>query len=94
MLHNSTHLPVLHALLAPPVLPHPAVAAPLILLPPAGESDEEIIDTMVDLRDAGVDIMTLGQYLQPTPHHLEVQEFVTPEKFEYWWVCCCCVRVY
>jgi lipoate synthase len=46
---------------------------------------------MVDLRDAGVDIMTLGQYLQPTSHHLEVQEFVTPEKFEYWCVCryCC-----
>ncbi len=33
---------------------------------------------------AGVDILTLGQYLQPTPLHLSVKEFVTPEKFEYW----------
>lgn len=49
-----------------------------------GETDEEIIDTMVDLKEAGVDILTFGQYLQPTPHHLAVKEFVTPEKFEYW----------
>ncbi|KAL4448189.1 hypothetical protein ABPG75_005408 [Micractinium tetrahymenae] len=49
-----------------------------------GETDDEIIDTMYDLRDAGVDILTLGQYLQPTPHHLPVAEFVTPEKFEHW----------
>ena len=40
---------------------------------------------MLDLRDAGVDILTLGQYLQPTQHHLPVAEFVTPEKFEHWW---------
>lgn len=33
---------------------------------------------------AGVDILTFGQYLQPTPKHLEVTEFVTPEKFEHW----------
>lgn len=33
---------------------------------------------------AGVDILTLGQYLQPTPLHLSVKEFVTPEKFEHW----------
>ena len=33
---------------------------------------------------AGVDILTFGQYLQPTPLHLDVTEFVTPEKFEYW----------
>lgn len=43
-----------------------------------------MIDTMLDLRDSGVDIVTLGQYLQPTPKHLEVKEFVTPEKFEEW----------
>ena len=35
-------------------------------------------------RHVGVDILTFGQYLQPTPKHLEVTEFVTPEKFEYW----------
>jgi lipoate synthase len=49
-----------------------------------GETDDEVIDTLVDLRDCGVDIVTFGQYLQPTPRHLEVKEFVTPAKFEYW----------
>lgn len=49
-----------------------------------GETDDEIIDTMLDLRDAGVDILTFGQYLQPTPLHLSVKEYVTPEKFEHW----------
>jgi lipoic acid synthetase len=35
-------------------------------------------------QSVGVDIFTLGQYLQPTPKHLPVQEFVTPEKFDHW----------
>lgn len=47
-----------------------------------GESEEEIIETMTDLRSVGVDILTLGQYLQPTPKHLPVQEFITPERFD------------
>ncbi|MBW7866771.1 MAG: lipoyl synthase [Brumimicrobium sp.] len=47
-----------------------------------GETHEEILETMDDLRSVGVDIITLGQYLQPTPKHLPVQEFVTPERFE------------
>jgi lipoyl synthase len=47
-----------------------------------GETDEEVIETMQDLRSVGVDILTLGQYLQPTPKHLPVAEFVTPERFE------------
>src|ERR1700675_4250967 len=41
-----------------------------------GESDAEIHQTMVDLRAAAVDILTLGQYLRPTPHHLRVERFV------------------
>ena len=49
-----------------------------------GESDDEIIDTMYDLKAVGVDIFTLGQYLQPTPNHLDVSEFVEPERFERW----------
>lgn len=49
-----------------------------------GETDDQVVDTLYDLRDAGVDIVTFGQYLQPTPKHLDVVEFVTPEKFEYW----------
>lgn len=46
-----------------------------------GESDQEVLETMDDLRSVNVDILTLGQYLQPTPKHLPVEEFVTPEKF-------------
>ncbi len=46
-----------------------------------GESEEEIIETMEDLRNVNVDILTLGQYLQPTPKHLPVADFITPEKF-------------
>lgn len=47
-----------------------------------GESESEVIETMQDLRNAQVDIITLGQYLQPTPRHLAVQEFIHPEQFE------------
>jgi len=46
-----------------------------------GESQEEVLETMQDLRSVGVDILTLGQYLQPTPKHLPVVEFITPEQF-------------
>jgi lipoyl synthase len=47
-----------------------------------GETHEEIIETMTDLRSVNVDILTLGQYLQPTAKHLPIVEFVTPERFE------------
>jgi len=47
-----------------------------------GETDEEIIETREDLRSVNVDILTLGQYLQPTPKHLQIKELVTPERFE------------
>jgi lipoic acid synthetase len=46
-----------------------------------GEKEEEVIDSLKDLREANVDIITLGQYLQPTPQHLPVKEFVSPEAF-------------
>jgi len=49
-----------------------------------GETEEEVLETMDDLVKAGVSIMTLGQYLQPTKKHLEVAEFITPEKFAYY----------
>ncbi|KAF5443444.1 hypothetical protein F2P56_035999 [Juglans regia] len=49
-----------------------------------GESDNELKETMADLRAIDVDILTLGQYLQPTPLHLTVKEYVTPEKFTFW----------
>ncbi len=46
-----------------------------------GETDAEILQTMDDLRAAKVDILTLGQYLRPTPNHLEIQRWVTPKEF-------------
>jgi lipoyl synthase len=46
-----------------------------------GETDEEIIETMTDLRKAKADVLTLGQYLQPTKQHLPVAEFVHPDRF-------------
>jgi len=49
-----------------------------------GESTDEVIETMEDLRSVEVDILTLGQYLQPTPKHAPVENFITPEKFEYY----------
>ena len=48
-----------------------------------GETKEEVIQVMDDLRAAEVDFITLGQYLQPTPKHAEVKKFATPEEFEY-----------
>ena len=47
-----------------------------------GETDEEIIETMHDLRAIGVSILTLGQYLQPSKKHLPVVEFITPKQFD------------
>lgn len=46
-----------------------------------GESQEEVLDSMKDLRNSGVVILTLGQYLQPTKNHLPVAEFITPDAF-------------
>ncbi|MCH2223906.1 MAG: lipoyl synthase [Crocinitomicaceae bacterium] len=46
-----------------------------------GETKEEVLETMEDLRSVNVDILTLGQYLQPTTKHLPIAEFVTPEVF-------------
>jgi len=47
-----------------------------------GERDHEIMETMDDLREIGVDILTLGQYLRPTPNHLAVERYVIPDEFE------------
>ena len=47
-----------------------------------GETENEIIKTMHDLREVGVSVLTMGQYLQPTTKHLEVVEFVNPQQFQ------------
>lgn len=49
-----------------------------------GECDDEVYQTLTDLREIGVDIVTLGQYLQPSRSHLDVSTFVHPHKFETW----------
>jgi lipoic acid synthetase len=49
-----------------------------------GETDDEIRETLRDLRAVGCDVVTFGQYLQPTKRHLKVVEFITPEKFAQW----------
>jgi len=49
-----------------------------------GENDEEIRQAMVDLREAAVDILTLGQYLRPSPMHVPVARWVTPDEFAEW----------
>jgi lipoic acid synthetase len=48
-----------------------------------GETQQEAIQTMVDLRQAGCDILTVGQYLQPSVHHHEVVRYVEPGEFEF-----------
>jgi len=47
-----------------------------------GETQEEVLETMHDLRAVGVDVLTVGQYLQPTPKHLPVVEYIKPEVFD------------
>jgi lipoic acid synthetase len=47
-----------------------------------GETEEEVLQTMKDLRAIDVDVVTFGQYLRPTEHHLSVVEYVTPEAFD------------
>lgn len=49
-----------------------------------GETQEEVLTTMHDLYQAGVKVMTLGQYLQPTLAHMAVQEYITPEQFDFY----------
>jgi lipoic acid synthetase len=46
-----------------------------------GEGDEEILQVMRDLRAHDVDMLTIGQYLQPSPHHLPVERYVEPQAF-------------
>lgn len=47
-----------------------------------GETEEEVIQTLEDLRKVGLDVVTLGQYLQPSKKHLSVKEFIAPEQFK------------
>jgi lipoic acid synthetase len=59
----------------------PAVLTKSSLLLGLGETDAEVREAMADLRAAGVELLTLGQYLQPTPRQLQVEEWITPARF-------------
>jgi len=65
-------------------LAKPGVITKTSLMLGLGETEEEVLQTMDDLRSVGVDVLTLGQYLRPTVNHLPVIEYVTPEQFKYY----------
>ncbi|HMD73942.1 MAG TPA: lipoyl synthase [Steroidobacteraceae bacterium] len=60
----------------------PAVLTKTSLMLGLGETDAEVSATLADLRDAAVDLLTLGQYLRPTANHLPIERFVTPAEFD------------
>jgi lipoic acid synthetase len=60
---------------------HPSVPTKSGLMVGLGERDEEILQVMRDLRAHDVDMLTIGQYLQPSPHHLPVERYVEPQVF-------------
>jgi lipoic acid synthetase len=62
----------------------PAMLTKSALILGMGETEEEIYRTMRDLREAAVDILTLGQYLRPSEHHIPLDRWVTPEEFDRW----------
>jgi len=49
-----------------------------------GEKETELFQTLDDLRDVGCEVLTMGQYLRPTPRHLPVVEYITPAQFDYY----------
>jgi lipoyl synthase len=61
---------------------HPLVPTKSGLMVGLGETDEEIVQVMRDLRAHDVDMLTIGQYLQPSPHHLPVERYVPPATFD------------
>ena len=61
---------------------HPEIPTKSGLMVGLGETNEEIIEVMRDLRRHGVTMLTLGQYLQPSRHHLPVQRYVSPDEFD------------
>lgn len=59
----------------------PAIVTKSSIMVGLGETEEEVVETLADLRRVGCEIVTFGQYLQPTSKHLSVVEYVTPEQF-------------
>ena len=63
---------------------HPSVKTKSGLMLGVGETQKQVIDVLKDLRKHKVDMLTLGQYLQPSRHHLAVEEYISPEQFEHY----------
>jgi lipoic acid synthetase len=61
---------------------HPEVTTKSGLMLGVGENESQVLDVLADLRAHDVDMLTLGQYLQPSKHHLAVEEYITPEQFD------------
>src|SRR5207253_1709757 len=61
---------------------NPAIKTKSGLMLGLGETRDELLETLCDLRSAGCDLLTLGQYLQPTRDHLPVVRYVPPEEFD------------
>src|SRR4029079_14855782 len=61
---------------------NPAIKTKSGLMLGLGETREELFDTLADLREVGCDVLTLGQYLRPTPEHLSVVRYLPPEEFD------------
>jgi lipoyl synthase len=63
---------------------HPNVLTKTSIMLGVGESPSEVRQTMCDVRDAGVDVVTFGQYLRPSKRHLKVEQWITPDEFDAW----------
>ncbi|CDK28937.1 unnamed protein product [Kuraishia capsulata CBS 1993] len=63
---------------------NPALVTKTSLMLGLGETDEQVLQTLKDLRAIQCDVVTFGQYMRPTKRHMKVVEYVKPEKFEYW----------
>ncbi|MDP1532781.1 MAG: lipoyl synthase, partial [Rubrivivax sp.] len=60
---------------------HPGVPTKSGIMVGLGENDDEILQTMRDMREHGIDMLTIGQYLAPSGHHLPVRRYVHPDTF-------------
>ena len=63
---------------------HPNVSTKSGLMLGVGENEQQVLDVLSDLRAHQVDMLTLGQYLQPSKHHLAVESYITPEQFDHY----------
>ena len=63
---------------------HPNVTTKSGLMLGVGENEQQVLNVLSDLREHNVDMLTLGQYLQPSKYHLAVEEYITPEQFKHY----------